>query len=273
MKYALVEGIRTEARPGLPGRCPVCEAPTISKCGEVKIWHWAHKTKRTCDHWWENETEWHRRWKNRFPVEWQEVLQIADNGEKHIADIKTDQGWVIEFQHSFSKPEERRSREAFYRKMVWVVDGLRRKNDRKHFTKAVRDHRWIFQEILVATVSPYECRLVEEWATSRAPVFIDFGEELDFGGQWQPSGVWQLIPVDQGGGCYVALIEDQNSLNRLGRFNPLEIAAQLRTYEQKRVRAITAEYTSHQIPNYPFNRGPLTYRQWLARKARTQRRL
>ena len=127
MKYAIVGELKQEAEPGLSGECPVCEATTIAKCGEKNIWHWAHKGKRNCDRWWENETEWHRDWKNQFPVEWQEVVQIADDGEKHIADVKTDQGWVIEFQRSYIKPEERRSREAFCGNMVWVVDGLRRK--------------------------------------------------------------------------------------------------------------------------------------------------
>jgi len=56
-----------------------------------------------CDNWWENETQWHRDWKNHFPVEWQEVVQIAEDGEKHIADVKTSEGWVVEFQHSYLK--------------------------------------------------------------------------------------------------------------------------------------------------------------------------
>ena len=94
----------------------------IAKCGEIKIWHWAHKSRRHCDHWWENETEWHRAWKGLFPDHWQEVVQEDENGVRHIADVKTDQGWVIEFQHSLIKPEERRSRDAFYSKLVWLVD-------------------------------------------------------------------------------------------------------------------------------------------------------
>jgi hypothetical protein len=41
---------------------------------------------------------------------WQEIVHRSDSGEKHIADVKTDHGWVIEFQHSYLNPEERRSR-------------------------------------------------------------------------------------------------------------------------------------------------------------------
>ena len=96
-----------------------------SAYGDIKVWHWAHKSKKMCDHWWENETQWHRDWKNCFPEEWQEVVHFAEDGEKHIADVKTPSGLVIEFQHSAIKPDEQRSRELFYRNMIWIVDGTR----------------------------------------------------------------------------------------------------------------------------------------------------
>ena len=47
-------------------------------------------------------------------------MHRADDGEKHIADVKTDQDCVIEFQHTYIKPDERRSREEFYKNIVWV---------------------------------------------------------------------------------------------------------------------------------------------------------
>src|SRR5579872_4564917 len=103
-KFALVEGQRQEAQPGLTGKCQFCEKPMVAKCGKTRIKHWAHIGKRTCDLWWENETEWHRAWKGHFPAEWQEIVHQAQNGEKHIADVKTDLGWVLEFQHSYIKP-------------------------------------------------------------------------------------------------------------------------------------------------------------------------
>jgi len=199
MKLAKIDGQRREAQPGLSGECPACGATTIAKCGEKNIWHWAHKGKRKCDHWWENETEWHRNWKNQFPVERQEVVQIADDGEKHIADVKTDQGWVVEFQHSHIKPEERRSREAFYGNMVWVVDGLRRKYDLNQFMEAVRGGIQIIQEPLVVKVHPLDCRLVEEWSTSRVPVFLisvmkfkhtDFGHSFRLAWIIQRTSLW-----------------------------------------------------------------------------------
>jgi hypothetical protein len=245
MKLAIIDGQRREAQPGLSGECPVCGATTIAKCGEKNIWHWAHKGKRKCDHWWENETEWHRNWKNQFPVEWQEVVQIADDSEKHIADVKIDQGWVIEFQHSHIKPEERRSREAFYGNMVWVVDGLRRKYDLKQFMDAVRGGIQKSQEPLVVKIHPLDCRLVEEWSTSRVPVFFDFGDEI------QPHGLWSLVPMGLDYTAYFALVgkEDFVDWHRKGDFNPQPFFDQIKSYEQQeRVRAVKAHYAFQRMP-------------------------
>ncbi len=173
MKLALVNGERQEAQPGLKGECPVCGGPVYARCGEVYVWHWAHSRRLSCDRWWETETEWHRDWKAQFPIEWQEFVQKADDGERHIADVKTVGGWAIEFQHSYIKPEERRSREAFYDKLVWVVDGLRRKTDLAQFGKAWEVSRPVGPA--VRSTSSERCRLLREWAESPAPVFIDFG--------------------------------------------------------------------------------------------------
>ncbi|MCA6063582.1 competence protein CoiA [Thalassolituus marinus] len=110
MKYAIVNNEKIEATKGGKGSCPSCASELIAKCGELKVNHWSHKGSRNCDPWWENETEWHRSWKDYFPKEWQEVVHFDNSGEKHIADVKTKNGWVLEFQHSFLNPEERQSR-------------------------------------------------------------------------------------------------------------------------------------------------------------------
>jgi competence protein CoiA len=138
MKFALVEGERQEAQPGLSARCPDCSAVMPPKCGEVRMPHWAHRGRRDCDPWCEPETPWHRAWKNHFPLAWQERRHTSENGEIHRADVKTDRGVVLEFQHSFLRSDERQSRENFYPKMVWVVDGTRRKRDRKQFFESLR---------------------------------------------------------------------------------------------------------------------------------------
>ena len=138
-KFAVVEGQRQEAQPRLSGKCPGCGAAMIAKCGQLRVWHWAHRGTRTCDPWWEPETEWHRNWKNKFPEIWQEIIHRSETGEKHIADVKTGSGMVLEFQHSNLHHDERVSRENFYPKMVWVVNGRRRVRDRARFFASLRE--------------------------------------------------------------------------------------------------------------------------------------
>lgn len=214
MKFAIVNGERKEATSGISGVCPNCEKPMIAKCGEKKIHHWSHKGRLECDIWWENETEWHRNWKAHFPTEWQEVIYKAENGEKHIADVSTNQGWIIEFQHSRIKPEECQSRESFYKKMIWIIDGTRRLRDKNKFFDEIewverinnkRDH-------LVLESHSDKCELLRDWSKSSAPVFFDFGEDL----------LWALLPKNKEGRSYIFGVDCNiliNSLNPTPQLN------------------------------------------------------
>jgi competence protein CoiA len=130
MKFALVNGIKREPSPQLKGVCCNCGTTTQAKCGTRKIWHWAHTTLKHCDSWWENETEWHRLWKGYFPSQNQEIIHFDDKtGEKHIADIKTNNGMVIEIQNSPMNELEMLSREHFYGKMMWIINGAKFTNN------------------------------------------------------------------------------------------------------------------------------------------------
>jgi competence protein CoiA len=35
--------------PRLKAICSYCESPVIAKCGNINIWHWAHKSLKDCD--------------------------------------------------------------------------------------------------------------------------------------------------------------------------------------------------------------------------------
>lgn len=123
MQFALVDGERRTPFAKGKGLCPQCRAEVIAKCGPRVIHHWAHRGRRNCDPWWENETEWHRAWKNCFPEDWREISHTAADGEVHRADIKTPAGIVVEVQHSAMTDAERLSREQFYGNLVWIIDG------------------------------------------------------------------------------------------------------------------------------------------------------
>lgn len=185
-----------------------------------------------CDRWWENETAWHRSWKGHFPVAWQEVVHPAEDGEVHIADVKTDQGWVLEFQHSHLNPVERRSREEFYPKLIWVPDGLRRKRDKEQLLRAYNDGVPLSRNALLRLVFPQDCRVLEEWADSSALVFFDLGES---GILWclmtrSTRGSKYLLPVPREG--FISWLrspstEAGRSFEALGT----AILTEIRTYE------------------------------------------
>lgn len=182
MKFALVNDSKQLPAPGVSGECPSCGAEMISKCGNVRVPHWAHRSVKHCDSWWEPETEWHRAWKSEFMVERQEIALRASDGELHIADVHhPETGLALEFQHSAIKPEEAASREAFWRNMAWVVDGLRLKRMRSKFFQDLSRYRLhLNTSRLFMFAVPQEEELVPAiWRQRGAPVFLDFGPGSD----------------------------------------------------------------------------------------------
>lgn len=114
-------GQRIAPCPGAKGRCPFCKSEVIPKCGEIKTWHWAHKSKANCDSWGEPEGEWHYGWKKLAGLDNTEIT-IEKNGKRHRADVVIN-GLVIELQHSPLPTYEVREREQFYGRMIWIIDG------------------------------------------------------------------------------------------------------------------------------------------------------
>ncbi|SEP37287.1 competence protein CoiA [Pseudomonas sp. Snoq117.2] len=177
MRFANVDGTRSEAQPKLRGICRGCGEEVIAKCGKHVVWHWAHRSLANCDSWWEAETKWHRAWKNQFPSDWQEtILHDTTKGEKHIADVKTAHGVVVEFQRSSIDPAEVKLREQFYQRMVWVIDGSKNELDQANFAMSISR----VNEHAMAGLRWYgRSKLFARWHTT-TPVFIDFGEEYGF---------------------------------------------------------------------------------------------
>jgi competence protein CoiA len=162
MKFALINNERREAEKGISGSCPTCNQVMIAKCGNTIIHHWSHKGKLECDPWWENETEWHRAWKNKFINDWQEISHTDPiTGEIHRADVKTPKNLVIEFQNSPIQNEERKSREIFYKNMIWIVNGTRRTKDHEKFSIEVE---WL------SRLDGNENELVTEKEAFRSPL-------------------------------------------------------------------------------------------------------
>ncbi len=182
MRSAIVEGQKSAPRPGLRGHCLSCGSDAVARCGKYVGWHWAHKSRVHCDPWWESETQWHLNWKGRFPAECQEVVLQDTQGEKHIADIRTPKGIVIEFQRSTIHPDEVDAREAFYQRMIWVVDGTKNDFDATYFGLSVSESD---ENGLRALHWMGRGKLFHRWM-SHKPVFIDFGK----------SGFWRVCRFD-----------------------------------------------------------------------------
>lgn len=117
MEWAIQNGLKIKAYPNCKAVCPLCQGEVISKCGEIKVHHWCHKSNIDCDDWYEPESQWCLEWKNKFPIEMQEVTM-----QNHRADIKTNKE-VIELQNTPLSSRDIRIRENFYGEMVWLLNG------------------------------------------------------------------------------------------------------------------------------------------------------
>jgi competence protein CoiA len=186
-----VNGSRSRPLPGAVGTCPFCQSEMIARCGEVRIHHWSHKSKSDCDPWWEPETDWHLRWKNEFPLRWQElILRDETTNERHIADVFTLAGLTVEVQHSHLEPVERRAREAFYKNILWIVDGSRLEGNRRK----ILDWQAALVQIIhgkqataLYLTSKAEELFPSDWLQSSAPVCFDYtGPNADATGAQLP---------------------------------------------------------------------------------------
>ena len=109
--------------------CPYCGAPLITKKGEIRQHHFAHRQNHLCSDTWERShsydiSPWHNEWQSLFPKDNQEVkLSLGDT--KHRADVMIDRT-VIEFQHSIMPVKAFDDRNNFYfnlgNKIIWLFD-------------------------------------------------------------------------------------------------------------------------------------------------------
>lgn len=226
----------------------------IPKCGELRTWHWAHRGMRNCDPWWESETEWHRAWKNCFPAAWQERVLVSASGEKHVADVQTSSGVVLEFQHSPLHRSEREAREGFYQKMAWIVDGLGRTRDAAQFLAALRIP---FSKPQIFPVSSNG--IFWDWGASRVPVYFDFGESGQVG---ETAVLWRRDPYVLKGVAY---------------FSPVPKASFLRAHrEEEHFEETFSEYVKRAVDaRHSQASGPQPLRKferYMAKKHGSRRR-
>lgn len=202
MLRALVNGIEVLAEPKQRGLCKFCSGEMTSVCSEngYKVNHWRHLAVTNCDPWSEGETQWHLNWKSQFPKHTNEIIMYDEiTGEKHIADVLTDDGIVIEFQNSPISQSEINSRIAFYKKMIWVVNGSASHSLETYFFMEMKK---LNPEALLMEFSYWSTsKFFVKWNDSKGNVFIDFASQpnllfwlKDFKNN---KGIVQLVPKGQ----------------------------------------------------------------------------
>lgn len=182
MHIAIVNNERATPSPRATGSCPACGRPVIAKCGDVKVHHWAHRGKTSCEHGREQKTPWHNAWQSQFSTDWLERRDYAESGEVRIADVRTERGVTIEVQHSPLCAQEIAARERFYRNLVWVVNGARVKADLLRFLRWSRSAPTAWRRGVYLTSGPEQI-LPSAWVNCDAPVVFDF------------KGKWNLMEV------------------------------------------------------------------------------
>lgn len=170
-------GNKVKATPHGEALCPLCSSEMIAKCGDVKIWHWAHRSMADCDAWGESETEWHLEWKSHLPVSNVEVV-IEKNGVKHRADIITPGGIVLELQHSPLSTEVVLEREQFYRRMIWLFDV-------QECAKPQPPHVPFTMEGTAFVPRPYKQLEIDNWPRNTASLSTSDASDGTCGFKWR----------------------------------------------------------------------------------------
>ncbi len=202
MLFASINGEKVEARPRTVGICPLCDQTVISKCGEINVWHWAHQKDESCDSWYEPETEWHKNWKLSFGRDNCEVI-ISKEGRKHVADVYTQSGVVIELQNSSIQRAIVRQRKRNYdERKSWVLNGEAFKNNFEIYRARIdEDEEWVkYGRIDNSSKKKMRFRWShyrKTWCDVQRHVFIDFGDEDLF---WVKAG----MGTKGGEGVYVS---------------------------------------------------------------------
>lgn len=209
MLYALKDGKRIRARPGIVAFCPCCYKPLISKCGLQRVWHWSHFRRPDCDDWYEPETEWHLNWKKLTNPDCCEVRM-----DGHRADILGNNDTIIELQHSSISAPVILAREAFYKKMIWLVDATSFKNNFKIWGGHLSGKKHQYIRYHFDWHRGREC-----WLFARMPIFLDFGEEGIEICQYQRTdeGKWHWAPTFTIKNCLFFIQRLNSKMNGYGR--------------------------------------------------------
>ena len=139
-------------------------------------------------------------WKLIFGKENTEII-IYQDGKKHIADVKTTEGYILELQNSIIESHTIRDREEFYgSNMLWIINGKKFKdgfriflgnsmpfdNYSPEFDRFAKLHGFTPKyrptgDMAGAVEWNFIWKRARQcWSEARRPVFIDFGGDKLF---------------------------------------------------------------------------------------------
>lgn len=103
---------------------------------------------------------------------------------------------MLEFQYSAITPQERASREVFYGRMAWIVNGNRLKRDLPSFQDSLTHAPWAETKARAWLLWDHTSAIIGRWRGGSHPVFLDFGD-ADFSSPWLPSTglLWWLTYI------------------------------------------------------------------------------
>lgn len=178
--YAIVNGVRmhiSEVARKQHGVCPVCQSELVARKGDVRAEHWWHVNGKRCDAWYQPKGPWHCYWQNMFPKEWQEVVvekEVDGLVVRHIADVKTERGVILEVQYSPISIEDIAIRERFYNNMLWLVNMRRTETDSNVLAVLKRNEAVDFGSIHAWVVTEQGLSETQKWYHAQKPVVFDF---------------------------------------------------------------------------------------------------
>jgi competence CoiA-like predicted nuclease len=106
-----------EATPKTRLKCPNCKKEVFSRCGEIRVWHWAHHVNESCEYSKIKDSSWRYEWIKKTSKEKVEKLV---NGQ--VVDILgNNDAKVLFIGCKLSEQDIIEKESAFKNRIIWVL--------------------------------------------------------------------------------------------------------------------------------------------------------
>lgn len=131
---------------------------------------------------------WNLEWKLKFPKTLVEI-SVQGNTEKHVADVRTNTGLVLNFQARSLDEKQLKQREVFFGQMLWIfkADGWDlelMQNPTRYKTTEGRDKKLPTSDAY-GWIKFKSRHSKSVYKACKMPVFLDFGDDSLYWLNWQ----------------------------------------------------------------------------------------